>query len=639
MAIYIGDIDITGLYMGDVPASAYVGSELIWPTTTPPTPTGGTYDVVYVEYGQTNTDTFSNGVIPNDEYRDRDITSVVIGDGITQIGEDDYSYVFAGCSSLTSVTIGSGVTYIGGRAFENTRNLHSITIPASVTGIGTNCFYNFENGDEITFESSTPINLSMNENGDLGMPWNGVVINVPCNALSDYEQAWPWYQNNFTCYNPGPVEPPFFEVIGTTLPQSPNMIPWSGGVYEIEVSANTSWMAQGDNYGDSLEQSLVTLTGSGYYENDHYEGQGPDTFYVVVGSRSGSSADSSFQIMLNDTDFESGDTISVEQEGYVEPAPVYSAMPLTFEVISAGTIVWKLGGSRTTETKTIEYKLNDGSWTSIASTTAGTSFNVSAGDIVEFRGNNNYYATSTAICSTFSSSTAIFNAYGNIASLIDSTGFTGVTAYTSTYTFACMFRNTNIVDASNLVLPATTLTGYCYDTMFENCYLLNALPALPADTLAEGCYRHMYTNCSGLTAVPYDYLSIPTTIPNKACSSMFRNTRIVTAPALPATTIGTDCYGAMFRDNPALTASPVLPALTVPNQAYQYMFTSCASITAITCLATTISGSSQTLGTFRWVQGISGVVGSGTFTKNANMSSWTTGDNGIPTGWTVQDAE
>lgn len=32
-----------------------------------------------------------------------------------------------------------------------------------------------------------------------------------------------------------------------------------------------------------------------------------------------------------------------------------------------------------------------------------------------------------------------------------------------------------------------------------------------------------------------------------------------------------------------------------------------------------------------------GAVTSGTFTKAASMSSWTTGNNGIPRGWTVQD--
>ena len=39
--------------------------------------------------------------------------------------------------------------------------------------------------------------------------------------------------------------------------------------------------------------------------------------------------------------------------------------------------------------------------------------------------------------------------------------------------------------------------------------------------------------------------------------------------------------------------------------------------------------------TWNWVDG---VASTGTFVKNPNMSGWTTGEGGIPTGWTVQDA-
>jgi hypothetical protein len=49
------------------------------------------------------------------------------------------------------------------------------------------------------------------------------------------------------------------------------------------------------------------------------------------------------------------------------------------------------------------------------------------------------------------------------------------------------------------------------------------------------------------------------------------------------------------------------------------------------CLATNISASDCT---YNWVNG---VASNGTFTKVASMSSWTTGTNGIPSGWTVQD--
>ena len=62
------------------------------------------------------------------------------------------------------------------------------------------------------------------------------------------------------------------------------------------------------------------------------------------------------------------------------------------------------------------------------------------------------------------------------------------------------------------------------------------------------------------------------------------------------------------------------------------MFQGCTSLNYIKCLATNISASNCTTD---WVNG---VANSGTFVKNPSMSSWRTGNNGIPTNWTVEDA-
>ena len=333
-----------------------------------------------------------------------------------------------------------------------------------------------------------------------------------------------------------------------------------------------------------------------------------------------------------------------------------SRIPLTFNIISAGTINWI--ASDTAFTTTISYSKDNGTtWTDITSTTAGTSFNVNAGDKVMFKGNNAAYGDNSYRYNSFSGSTAGFEVEGNIMSLIDSTGFTTATTLTSAYTFYCLFRGcTGLTSAENLVLPATilaegcylymfsdctslttapslpatTLTTNCYSYMFNGCTSLATAPALPATTLAHACYGGMFYNCLGLTTAP----ELPaTTLAEKCYYQMFGGcSSLTTAPELPATTLASGCYQGMFKGCTKLTTAPELPATTLAESCYKEMFRGCTSLNYIKCLATDISAIGCVTS---WVRD---VPSGGTFVKNASMSSWTTGVKGIPTGWTVQDA-
>ena len=89
----------------------------------------------------------------------------------------------------------------------------------------------------------------------------------------------------------------------------------------------------------------------------------------------------------------------------------------------------------------------------------------------------------------------------------------------------------------------------------------------------------------------------------------------------------------LFYNCTSLTTAPELPATTLANSCYLYMFSGCTSLTTVTCLATDISANNCT--SF-WLDR---VAASGTFTKAASMSSWTSGAHGIPSGWTVVDAQ
>lgn len=259
-----------------------------------------------------------------------------------------------------------------------------------------------------------------------------------------------------------------------------------------------------------------------------------------------------------------------------EPGPDYSKMPLTFNIISGGTISWR--ATSTAYTKEIQYSINDGPWVSITSTTAGAPISLNTGDIVKFQGDG-AISTGRNTTNRFRDSTIVFEVYGNIMSLIDSTGYTTATT-AADHSFRELFAlQTGLTSAEHLVLQATTIGTNVYKGMFQGCTSLTQAPELPATTLAQSCYMGMFYGCTSLT----------------------------TAPVLPATILARECYSSMFEG--------------------------CTNLNYIKCLATDISAYNCTS---NWVYG---VASNGTFVKNANMSSWRIGAYGIPDGWTIIDAE
>jgi hypothetical protein len=111
---------------------------------------------------------------------------------------------------------------------------------------------------------------------------------------------------------------------------------------------------------------------------------------------------------------------------------------------------------------------------------------------------------------------------GNIWSLIDSSGenwLDGSLACVK-YMFTGLFRgNLSIVDASDLVLPATTLNTACYSNLFAYCSSLILPPKLlPALSLFEQCYGQMFINDVALEAAP---VIAATSLAKGCCNKMF----------------------------------------------------------------------------------------------------------------------
>lgn len=420
----------------------------------------------------------------------------------------------------------------------------------------------------------------------------------------------------------------------------------------------------------------------------------------------------------NRTDGYNSITVNVPQTGYTQEdldnayasgytdglndcGSVYKDEYLTFDVISGGTIYWRHwnfnGRGKENVYHTIEYSINDGNWQSITSSESSSTITVSAGDLVRFKGDNPTYTLKLTgqqyDQTSFFTGDITCNVYGNIMSLVNSTGFSSATTLESGSTFSGLLGGTNgiiesgitdinFVSAHNLLLPATALTNNCYSQLFggcstlistpklpatqmaDNCYYgmfagcssLVTAPALPATTLAHSCYNSMFANCSSLVTAPVlpatvletsCYISMfknctslvnapalpATTLTSSCYNSMFEGcTSLVNAPALPATTLAQSCYGAMFAGCSSLTTAPELPATTLAKYCYQSMFVGCSNLMVVKCLATDISAQGSTN---IWMSNVNNY---GLFIKDVTMNDWTTGVNGIPSGWTVISA-
>ena len=362
-----------------------------------------------------------------------------------------------------------------------------------------------------------------------------------------------------------------------------------------------------------------------------------------------------------------GTIVTIVNEYRVSPEPHdYSKDYLTFEALEDGTFTLSIPASVDSIYMTsISYSTDDGeTWTTTTVDNTAqtiTTPTINAGDKVLWKGVGKSMAISSSSnkYSQFSS-TGNFSVSGNIMSLLYGDEFANQVAFpsSSTYNFCCLFKNNNkLISVENLILLATTLKDYCYWYMFSGCTSLTTAPSiLPATTLAESCYSAMFRNCTSLTTAPELSATI---LANYCYNSMFSGcTALTTAPELPATTLAQFCYGNMFDGCKALTTAPELPATTLATQCYFYMFNGCTALTTAPELpATTLVESCynymfqgctrlnyikamfittpSTTYTYGWV---GGVAATGTFVKNKNATWTTTGDNGIPTGWTVETA-
>lgn len=318
------------------------------------------------------------------------------------------------------------------------------------------------------------------------------------------------------------------------------------------------------------------------------------------------------------------------------------SQPLTFTALQNGAILVETRAEQGTNLyleRDIKYAHNGEMHTiSLNSATTSSTINVASGDVVYFFGDNDRYcewneAAGKDVFVRIISRTGKINISGNIMSLVNSKNWEDE-KLDREYSFAYLFSNSEVVSAEDLVLP-DKLYPWCISRLFKGCNKLEKAPVLPSKDVEPGCYFEMFHGCPSLTTAP--------TLPNietaktycyghmfYGCSNLVNNIPSI----LPATTLEDYCYFRMFYGCSKITKAPVLPAAEVVSYSYNAMFINCTSLSEITCLATSFTGSGPKSS---WVQN---VAPNGTFIKSPNIteSQWGRGQNGIPTGWTVQDA-
>ena len=248
------------------------------------------------------------------------------------------------------------------------------------------------------------------------------------------------------------------------------------------------------------------------------------------------------------------------------PVPPVTNVPFSLQAINGGGSV-RLVPDSNPGPIVLDYKVNYGSWSSY---TIGDTINLDENDIVYMSGANVNFSDGFGDYK----GRYIFNLGGNIKAAGNIQSLVNFSDTCTDYCFNGLFGDQTLVDASELLLPATNLGMMAYNSMFSWTPLVAAPSCLPATSISNSCYGNMFGYCMSLTNAP----QIMATSPNSSCGNMFMG---------------------------------------------------CFNLTAMTVHFTDwgINGNQN------WVQSL---PANGTFTKPAALST-EYGDNYIPQGWTVVD--
>lgn len=262
----------------------------------------------------------------------------------------------------------------------------------------------------------------------------------------------------------------------------------------------------------------------------------------------------------------------------------------------------------------IYYSLDDGvTWNnqtlSGGTITFGT---IDEGEKIIFKCNIDAWASDWNKYNRFNGS-GNFKTYGNIMSLLNGDDFINNSEFSSGSSFnltGLFYGTTTIINANDLVLPATTLCVSSYNGMFRACTNLVYGPkSLPALDIPKDGYSSMFEGC----------------------------VKLIEAPEILATSVSGDtalnrmfCMNRNSKVTAVMTKGPVL-RITNPlahNNVYQQLFCGNGNLTEVTILvqATNITFSN-------WLN----YTNTGGVIKTLSGTTFSSGVSGLPSGWTTQE--
>lgn len=289
----------------------------------------------------------------------------------------------------------------------------------------------------------------------------------------------------------------------------------------------------------------------------------------------------------------------------------YSQDYFTIESLQDGNEI-KMQRNKTPNNPVLEYSLDNGqTWTSITINGAKTFATINTGDTILFRGNNTKLATAWDAYNKFNT-TKQFKVYGNAMSLLNGNNFiSNSTLDSGGYNLCGLFYGvTTLVDASNLILPATTLYTSCYNGMFRGCTNLEYGPKLlPSLDVPTDGYSSMFEGCVKLIEAPE--ILATSVSGNTALNRMF-------------------CMNRNSKVTAAMTKGPVL-RITNPlghNNVYQQLFCGNGNLTEVTIL---VQATNLTFSNWLNYTNTGGVI------KTLSGTTFSSGVSGLPSGWTTQE--